>query len=122
MTELIHFSMIRTHGQVKVLADKVRAAADFIVYTGAGISTASGISDYASKGKQSGARAAAAKSAHKGGQGLDAHPTLSHFVLTALHRYDQDPPHPDQLGHRIRCAFLDISLPTPTIPPLPPSL
>ena len=55
-----------------------------VAYTGAGISTASGIDDYASKSKASIATGSRAKRPRKS-FGLDAEPTFSHFVLAKLH-------------------------------------
>merc|ERR1712176_841726 len=54
-----------------------------IVYTGAGISTASGISDYASKADSSLAKAGRARL--KKVMPMDAQPTLAHRALAKLH-------------------------------------
>merc|ERR1712176_1545194 len=54
-----------------------------IVYTGAGISTASGISDYASKADSSLAKAGRARL--KKVMPMDAQPTLTHRALAKLH-------------------------------------
>jgi len=69
--------------KITVLADLVRKSQHFVTYTGAGISTSSGIGDYASKGKKSAAKAAIAKAGKV--SHLDACPTLAHFTLAALH-------------------------------------
>jgi hypothetical protein len=65
--------------KVKLLASLIRRAKHAVVYTGAGLSTSSGIGDYATKG-----------TTHKGPVAkrfspLEAKPTLSHRVLVALH-------------------------------------
>jgi NAD-dependent SIR2 family protein deacetylase len=70
--------------KVKVLAELIKKSKHFLAYTGAGISTASGIDDYASRGKDSVATGSRAKRPKK--RGLQAEPTFSHFVLGALHQ------------------------------------
>ena len=70
--------------KVKVLAQLIRESKHFLAYTGAGISTASGINDYASRGKDSVATGSRANRSQK--RGLEAEPTFSHFVLGALHK------------------------------------
>lgn len=70
-------------GKIKVLASLIRKAKHCIAYTGAGISTASGINDYASKAKNSVATGSRAQRKKK--SGLDAEPTFAHYALTALH-------------------------------------
>lgn len=75
------------HDKVRHLASMIRESRHFVTYTGAGISTASGINDYASKGK-SAAKANAAKAKVRAGgrvSGLEARPTLAHHTLAALH-------------------------------------
>lgn len=67
--------------KVKVLADLVRRSQACVAYTGAGISTASGIRDYATKA--SGSVGAALGGARDSPYG--APPTFSHQVLTAMH-------------------------------------
>jgi len=68
-------------GKVGLLADLIRRSRSCVAYTGAGISTASGIRDYASK---------AADSVAAGGRRRvspwEARPTFAHFALVALHR------------------------------------
>jgi len=66
--------------KVKVLADMIRRSQRCVAYTGAGISTSSGISDYATK---------AGDSVVTGGKKLktspwEAQPTLAHRVLVAM--------------------------------------
>jgi len=63
--------------KVQLLSALIFQSTHMNVYTGAGISTASGISDYATKSS----RWSKGKSS-----GLHSTPTLSHYVLTALHR------------------------------------
>jgi NAD-dependent SIR2 family protein deacetylase len=73
--------------KIKVLASLLRSSKHCVAYTGAGISTASGINDYASKGKSSmatGNGAAAYRPKKK--KGLNAEPTFAHYCLAALHR------------------------------------
>ena len=75
--------------KVRALADMVRQSEQFITYTGAGISTAAGVNDYATK---AGASSVVAKSGGAGsGAGrkvapLSARPTAGHCVLTQLER------------------------------------
>mmetsp|Transcript_50662 Transcript_50662/g.120941 ORF Transcript_50662/g.120941 Transcript_50662/m.120941 type:complete len:551 (-) Transcript_50662:227-1879(-) len=64
--------------KVKLLADLIRRSQHCVAYTGAGISTASGIRDYATKASGSVA-SAASKSP------WCAAPTLAHHTLVALH-------------------------------------
>lgn len=66
--------------KVCVLADLIRRSSRCVAYTGAGISTSSGISDYATKASDS--------VAARGRQATpwEAQPTLAHRVLVALHR------------------------------------
>lgn len=66
--------------KVKVLAMLVAQSKRCCAYTGAGISTASGIDDYASKAKDSVAMK------RKRVDGFLAEPTLAHRVLAALYR------------------------------------
>jgi NAD-dependent SIR2 family protein deacetylase len=66
--------------KVKLLASLLLKAKYPLAYTGAGISTSSGINDYASKAKNSLAMK------RKQVSGFDAQPTLAHRVLAALHR------------------------------------
>jgi len=66
--------------KVKALAALVRRSKHMCAYTGAGISTASGIDDYASKAKNSVAMR------RKKVSGFDALPTLAHRVLGAVFR------------------------------------
>lgn len=66
--------------KVEVLASMIRDSQQFITYTGAGISTAAGIDDYATKAK--GESVTAARPVVKDWK--NAQPTLTHRVLTAL--------------------------------------
>merc|ERR1719183_899977 len=65
--------------KVRTLADLVRRSNNCVAYTGAGISTASGINDYATKAGDSVGGAARKISP------WEAQPTLAHRVLVALH-------------------------------------
>lgn len=67
--------------KVKLLADMVRKSKHMAAYTGAGISTASGIGDYASKAKNT----TCGKNKKKG-TSINAKPTLAHRVLASLYR------------------------------------
>ncbi|CAF1126080.1 unnamed protein product [Didymodactylos carnosus] len=66
--------------KVSVLASLIRQSQQFVVYTGAGISTSSGIGDYASKAKKS--IVMKETSVNR----LKAEPTLTHHVLVAMER------------------------------------
>ena len=65
----------------KFVADLVRKSKKAVAYTGAGISTASGISDYASKSDSSLAKTRPALRSH-----YDAQPTLAHRCLVSMFR------------------------------------
>eukprot|EP00051_Salpingoeca_urceolata_P000229 m.33222 g.33222 ORF g.33222 m.33222 type:complete len:383 (-) comp10318_c0_seq1:135-1283(-) len=65
--------------KVKQLADLVRQSRNCIVYSGAGISTASGIGDYATKAKKS------LDARPKLRSPVDALPTKAHRVLVQMH-------------------------------------
>lgn len=88
--------------KVQIMAELLRKAEKCIVYSGAGLSTASGIGDYASKADNSlGAKAPPAidggAAAPPGGgivSPLCAQPTLAHRVLVAVHK----------AGHMHRCS------------------
>eukprot|EP00746_Dinoflagellata_sp_MGD_P163729 gnl/MRDRNA2_/MRDRNA2_91923_c0_seq1.p1 gnl/MRDRNA2_/MRDRNA2_91923_c0~~gnl/MRDRNA2_/MRDRNA2_91923_c0_seq1.p1 ORF type:complete len:374 (+),score=78.60 gnl/MRDRNA2_/MRDRNA2_91923_c0_seq1:110-1123(+) len=67
--------------KVKLLAQMIRRSRATCAYTGAGISTASGIGDYASKAKGSAAPHMRGVSA---GNRLQIQPTYSHHTLAAL--------------------------------------
>jgi len=72
--------------KVQLLAQLLRNSEHCVTYTGAGISTASGIDDYASKGTSSFATGAnSTKYRPKGRKGLDAEPTFAHYTLTELY-------------------------------------
>jgi hypothetical protein len=66
--------------KVKVLADLITKSRCTILYTGAGISTASGISDYATRSAQR------EESTEKIVFPLNARPSKSHRILVALYR------------------------------------
>jgi len=69
--------------KIQVLADLVRRSQSCVAYTGAGISTASGINDYATKAGDS-----VAGAGHRISP-WEAQPTLAHRVLVALYRAGQ---------------------------------
>lgn len=60
--------------------DLIKKSKNCVTYTGAGLSKASGIPDYASKSEESIVKTQKIKSS------LDAQPTYGHLVLTALER------------------------------------
>lgn len=68
--------------KINRLALMIKASKNLLVYTGAGISTASGIADYASKSKTSYNKGKVNQSLNR----LQAEPTESHYALVALHR------------------------------------
>jgi hypothetical protein len=70
--------------KVKALADLLRQSSAVCVYTGAGISTASGIGDYASKASGSIAPHRNEAKTKANGSRLEARPTQGHHVLAAL--------------------------------------
>eukprot|EP00438_Fugacium_kawagutii_P030302 Skav204410 [mRNA] locus=scaffold398:102268:126856:- [translate_table: standard] len=70
------------HAKVKMLADLIRRSKACVAYTGAGISTASGISDYASKANDSIATNGITEKISP----WRAKPTLAHHALVSLHR------------------------------------
>ena len=76
--------------KVKVLAGMLRRAKCSAFYTGAGISTAAGIRDYASK---AGARSSVLPkrvsdaTPFKAGSAINAEPTFSHRAIAELHRH-----------------------------------
>eukprot|EP00670_Eutreptiella_braarudii_P003418 CAMPEP_0174288848 /NCGR_PEP_ID=MMETSP0809-20121228/22482_1 /TAXON_ID=73025 ORGANISM="Eutreptiella gymnastica-like, Strain CCMP1594" /NCGR_SAMPLE_ID=MMETSP0809 /ASSEMBLY_ACC=CAM_ASM_000658 /LENGTH=332 /DNA_ID=CAMNT_0015386361 /DNA_START=32 /DNA_END=1027 /DNA_ORIENTATION=- len=71
--------------KVKVLAHLIRKSKQCCVYTGAGISTTTGVGDYASKAKGSKAPHLAGNGS-AGGNRLSAAPAQSHHCLAALER------------------------------------
>ena len=69
--------------KIKVLANLIRKSKKFVVYSGAGISTAAGIGDYASRAENSqGFRGSVERP--KVWSEFDAQPTLAHRVITQL--------------------------------------
>ena len=116
--------------KVKFLAGLVRSAGQCVAYTGAGISTASGIGDYASRAGNSLAGDQGAPSMLSP---LEAQPTHAHCVLTSMHaagklaRWVQQ--NHDGLPQKAGCpqsALNEIHvstkpLSTPPAPALPPS-
>lgn len=70
------------HKKVQILADLIRRSSQMIAFTGAGISTAAGIDDYATKAK--GASVTSEQRPHILNW-RDAMPTKSHYILTAMH-------------------------------------
>jgi hypothetical protein len=74
--------------KVRVLAGMLRHSAHSVVYTGAGISTASGIGDYASRSEKSLATGSGASQAYGRRRvlGLHAKPTFAHYALATLYR------------------------------------
>jgi len=68
--------------KVKCLATMIRKSKKFLVYTGAGISTSSGIDDYASVATESTIKK---KAFAKPRSPLLAAPTFAHYAVTSLH-------------------------------------
>lgn len=69
--------------KVALLAKMVRQSKNCLAFTGAGISTAAGIDDYATKAKK--ASVTATKERPQVRDWKDARPTAAHHVLTAMH-------------------------------------
>jgi len=67
--------------KVKALADLIRKSKNFVAYTGAGISTASGIRDYATKATGS----LAGKDGSRKISPFEAQPSFAHRSLVGLH-------------------------------------
>eukprot|EP00927_Polykrikos_kofoidii_P025407 TRINITY_DN22829_c0_g1_i1.p1 TRINITY_DN22829_c0_g1~~TRINITY_DN22829_c0_g1_i1.p1 ORF type:complete len:496 (-),score=93.08 TRINITY_DN22829_c0_g1_i1:137-1588(-) len=68
--------------KVRVLADMLRRSKGVVVYTGAGVSTAAGIGDYASKAP--GSHAPHMQSSGTSQSRLDLKPTFAHHALAAM--------------------------------------
>lgn len=75
--------------KVKLLADMIKKSPAVVAYTGAGISTSSGISDYATKAGKNSLISEEKKKKKKKRSGLYAEPTISHRILSAMHQRDQ---------------------------------
>jgi len=73
--------------KIKLFAELVLKSKHCMAYTGAGISTSSGINDYASKAKNSKMKEAQKKKKTVKKKGRDCLPTLGHRVLTELYRH-----------------------------------
>merc|ERR1719285_470379 len=67
--------------KVKILAQMIRRSKNFTAYTGAGLSTNSGIPDYATKASSTVTKFGQIKT-----RPILADPTISHRILTAMHR------------------------------------
>ena len=76
-------STLRT--KVRLLAQMLRTSRKTLAYTGAGISTAAGIDDYATKAKKDSLTAAGRPVVN---DWKLARPTLTHYALACLHRAD----------------------------------
>lgn len=66
--------------KVKILAKLITTSKNFTIYSGAGISTAAGLDDYASRAEQS----LAIGGMPKVRSHFDTEPTLAHYCLTSL--------------------------------------
>lgn len=66
--------------KIRIFAELIQSSENCMAYTGAGISTSSGIDDYASKAKNSKIH----EGRKKTGSGLDATPSLGHRTLAKL--------------------------------------
>jgi len=73
-------------GKIKVLASLLRKSKNSCAYTGAGLSTSSGIGDYASKAKNSKSGVKKKSKRGQGLKGLNARPSLGHRALAQLWR------------------------------------
>lgn len=71
------------HAKVALLAAMVRKSRNCLAFTGAGISTAAGIDDYATKAKEASVTATATRPTVRDWK--DARPTRAHRVLTAMY-------------------------------------
>jgi len=67
--------------KIRILADQIKKSSNFVVYTGAGISMAAGINDYATKAKNS----VTGKKLETINR-LKAIPTKSHYILVELYK------------------------------------
>lgn len=73
------------HSKVRALADLLRHSQAVVVYTGAGVSTAAGLGDYASKAP--GSHAPHKRSGVSGANRLELKPTFSHHSLAAMQQH-----------------------------------
>mmetsp|Transcript_6772 Transcript_6772/g.17445 ORF Transcript_6772/g.17445 Transcript_6772/m.17445 type:complete len:371 (+) Transcript_6772:538-1650(+) len=69
--------------KIAMFANMIRKSEHFVAYTGAGISTSSGIDDYASKGH---GQLAKLRASRPKVDAFEATPTLAHFGMAALHK------------------------------------
>ncbi len=65
--------------KIKILASMIKESKNFVVYTGAGISRAAGIGDYATKAKKT-----RSESENHSLNRLQAQPTPAHYILTEM--------------------------------------
>ena len=72
--------------KVQILAELIRSSSNCVTYTGAGISTAAGISDYASEAAREAGKSMSGPAHAMTMSPMDSRPTQAHCVLTALHR------------------------------------
>merc|ERR1712100_721286 len=72
--------------KVRELASMIRGSSNCLVYTGAGISVAAGISDYATKSTST-AKSVTESDRPKVRDWKKARPTYTHRVLTAMHQH-----------------------------------
>lgn len=76
---------VTLRNKVKAMAELITLSQHCSAYTGAGISTSSGIDDYASQSDKSVATGTRAVRVKKK-SGLDAEPTFAHYTLAALYK------------------------------------
>jgi NAD-dependent SIR2 family protein deacetylase len=74
--------------KIALLASLIEQSENFIALTGAGISTSLGITDYASKGKETGTEDLPLAGDHRRGKDLSSQvqPTLAHRVLSSMEK------------------------------------
>lgn len=71
--------------KVKLLATLIRSSSNCVAYTGAGISTAAGIGDYASEAAREAGKSMSGPAQAFAMSPMDSRPTLAHSVLTSMH-------------------------------------